>query len=146
MTIDYTITIEENSKPADVQAVEDGLLAFNLQFVPDPQFQPLNIFVRDEDDRVQGGLLGGTYWGWLYVSIFWLDEPLRGCGYGSRILAMAEDEALRRGCHHAHLDTLDVQAPGFYEKQGYVLWGTLDGFPENHKRYYYHKDLRGADA
>ena len=70
MPIEYNITIEENSKPSDVQAVEDGLLAFNLQIVPDPKFQPLNIFVRDEDGRVLGGLLGGTYWGWLYVSIF----------------------------------------------------------------------------
>ena len=74
MNIDYTITIEENSKPADVQAVEDGLLTFNLQFVPDPKFQPLNLFVRGEDDCVLGGLLGGTYWGWLYVGFFWLAE------------------------------------------------------------------------
>ena len=97
MPFDYTLTIEENSKPADVQAVEDGLLAFNLKFVPDPQFQSLNIFVRDEVGRVLGGLLGGTYWAWLYVSIFWVDEQLRCCGYGSLILSMSEDEALRRG-------------------------------------------------
>jgi len=141
MTEKASLTLEETSDPADVRVVEDGLLAFNLQFVPDPQYKPLNIFLRNSEGRVLGGLIGNTYWGWLYVSIFWLEEALRRGGYGSKMLAMAEQEAIRRGCHHAHLDTLDFQSPAFYEKQGYSLWGTLDDLPSGHKRHFYQKEL-----
>ena len=144
-TIKYTFDLEESSQAEDIKAVEDGLLDYNLQYVPDPQFQKLNIFVRNGVGRVVGGLLGITYWGWLYVSILWLDETLRGVGIGSQIMGMAEQEALRRGCHHVHLDTFDIQAPGFYEKLGYTRWGTLDDLPAGHKRIFYQKKLREVD-
>ena len=62
------------------------------------------------------------------------------------MLAMAEQEALRRGCHHAHLDTLDFQAPAFYEKLGYTLWGTLEDLPLGHQRYFYQKELSADHA
>ena len=40
------------------------------------------------DDVV--GLLGGTFWGWLYINLFWRAEPIRHQGVGGRILQMAE--------------------------------------------------------
>jgi GNAT superfamily N-acetyltransferase len=64
-------------------------------------------------------LLGGTYWGWLYVSILWIDEKYRKNGIGSKLLKDAETEALRRGCEYAHLDTMSFQALGFYKKKKY---------------------------
>lgn len=57
------------------------------------------------------------------MDIFWLHEDLRGQGYGTQLLQMAEQEAIARGCHQAHLDTFEFQAPGFYEKHGYQCWG-----------------------
>ena len=141
MDAEFSFTLEEASNPADVQAVEDGLLVYNLQFTSDPQYKPLNIFLRDADGKVRGGLIGNTYWGWLYVSLFWLDENARRDGNGRHMLAMAEEEARQRGCHHAHLDTHDFQAPAFYEKQGYTLWGRLDDLPPGHTRYFYWKEL-----
>ena len=141
MDTKFTLTFEESPTSDDLQIIRDGLTAYNLQFVPDAQYQPLNILLRAADGRVLGGLIGNTYWGWLYVSLFWLDESLRGDGNGAEILAMAEQEALRRGCRHAHLDTLDFQAPAFYEKQGYTQWGVLVDLPSGHKRYFYKKEL-----
>lgn len=137
----YAITIEDDSDPDDIQAVRDGLTTYNLQFLPDAQYKPLQIFVRTTVGNVVGGLIGTTSWGWLYVYLFWVDESLRRSGYGSEMLAMAEQEALRRGCHHSHLDTLDFQAPDFYENQGYTLWGELEDFPTGHKHYFYKKEL-----
>lgn len=146
MTENYTFIFEESPNSDDIQAIRDGLTAYNLQFAPDAQYHPLNIFLRDVDGQVRGGLIGNTYWGWLYVSLFWVDQSARGNGHGSHMLAMAEEEALRRGCHHAHLDTLDFQAPAFYEKQGYTLWGTLDDLPPGHKRLFYRKELSASNG
>ncbi len=48
--------------------------------------------------RVQtlGGLIGDTYYDWLYVSLMFVKDDLRGQGYGEKLLLRAEEEA-RRG-------------------------------------------------
>ncbi|GAB4210837.1 MAG: GNAT family N-acetyltransferase [Roseiflexaceae bacterium] len=137
----YTITAEENPSDEDTKRVRDGLAAFNRQHTPHPAFYPITLLVRDAEGTVAGGLLGGIYWGWLYVEIFWLDEALRGQGLGTRLLRQAEQIAIERGCHGAHLDTMDFQARGFYERQGYEVYGTLDDMPRGHQRFFLKKAL-----
>ena len=136
------ISIEHEADPQDVAVVGQGLSAFNQLHtgIPGP-FEKLHLFVRDEDGTIRGGLLGGTYWGWLYVSILWLHEDLRGQGFGSRLMSMAEDIARERGCHHAHLDTMSFQALGFYVKLGYSEWGRLEDMPRGHRRHFLQKAL-----
>ncbi len=138
---DYTIQLDELGDEAGERAVRAGLDAYNLRFVPLDNYQPLNLFVRAEDGAMLGGLLGGTYWGWLYISIFWLDESLRRQGLGSQILRRAEEEAKQRGCKHVYLDTIDFQALPFYQKHGYTIFGILDDKPPGHQSYFLRKDL-----
>jgi hypothetical protein len=54
---------------------------------------------------------------------------------------MGEEEATRRGCKYAYLDTLSFQARGFYEKHGYTVFGELAHFPPGHRKYFLKKDL-----
>ena len=137
----YTIAHETSPDPADVRAVHEGLDAFNLAHAPPTNFEPLTLLVRDEGGAVAGGLIGATYWGWLYVEVLWLAEEARGEGRGSALLAAAEQVARERGCRHAHLDTMDWQALPFYQRQGYTLWGQLDGYAGGHTRYFLRKVL-----
>ena len=141
MEPEIRIQLDKDGDPAVERAVRAGLDAYNLGFVPLDNYQPLNLFVPGPDGAILGGLLGGTYWGWLYISIFWLDESLRGKGLGSQILRAAEDEARGRGCRHVYLDTIDFQALPFYQKHGYTLFGVLDDKPPGHKSFYLRKDL-----
>jgi GNAT superfamily N-acetyltransferase len=137
----YTIQLEEAPAPEDFQFVFDALTEYNRRYAPDIDYRRLCIFIRDEQNKIIGGLLGETAWGWLHVSILWLSEGLRRQGYGSRLLAMTEAEALARGCHSAHLDTMDFQALPFYQKHGYLVYGQLDDFPIGHSRYFMRKKL-----
>ena len=57
----------------------------------------LDIFVRDSAGLVLGGLTSLTYWGWLEIDDLWLDEEMRGRGYGRVLLRMAEEAARERG-------------------------------------------------
>jgi len=115
MDVDCTATTEETPDPADAQFVRAQLTAFNRAHAADDKFQPLVILVRDAGGRIVAGLVGGTYWGWLYTEILWVEEGLRGKGYGRSLLAAAEAEAAGRGCRNAHLDTMDFQALSFYK-------------------------------
>ena len=56
-------------------------------------------------------------------------------------MEQGEAEAVRRGCLYARLSTGHHQAPGFYEKIGYVLYGKLENCPPGDTSYYYRKDL-----
>jgi ribosomal protein S18 acetylase RimI-like enzyme len=74
--------------------------------------------------------------------VIWIHEALRRQGYGRALLAAAEEEARRRGCRYAHLDTMSFQALGFYEQQGYQVFGKLDDLPAGHYRYFLKKALK----
>jgi len=80
MDTSYTMAVEETPDPADIQFVRAQLTAFNRARAADDQFQPLVILVRDAGGQIFGGLVGGTYWGWLYTEILWVEEGLRGKG------------------------------------------------------------------
>jgi len=137
----YSILPEENPSEADIRTIREGLRAFNRLHAPDDAHRELVLFLRGPDGSLAGGLLGDTYWGWLHVGILWLEERVRRQGYGSRLLAAAEEEARRRGCRHAHVDTMSFQSLPFYEKHGYRVWGVLEDLPEGHKRLFLSKRL-----
>jgi GNAT superfamily N-acetyltransferase len=136
------VTIEEAPDAEDVRAIEAGLEAYNSLYAPPLNYRPLTITLRTADGTLVGGLLGETYWSWLYVRILWLAEHVRGRGYGSSLLAKAEQEAVRRGCHRAHLDTMSFQALSFYERHGYTVFGVLHDVPPGHSRYSLQKELQ----
>jgi len=140
---DCSISLETDPSEEDILAVREGLLAFNRLHAPDDAYRELILFLRGPDGVLIGGLLGETYWGWLHVGILWLEEKVRRQGHGSRLLAAAEQEAARRGCHHAHLDTMSFQSLRFYEKRGYSVWGVLQDLPSGHSRIFLSKQLVG---
>jgi len=139
----YAITLEEAPDPRDIQAVEGGLSAYNRARVGADDYRRFALFLRAPDRAVVGGLLGDLYWGWLHVDILWVAEPLRRQGHGQALLAAAEQEAVRRGCRYAHLDTMGFQARPFYERHGYTLFGALHDIPagSGHSRYFMRKTL-----
>jgi GNAT superfamily N-acetyltransferase len=137
----HLLTVEANPDPADRQIIGRGLDEYNRHHAGDSNHQELAVFVRDDDGKVLGGLLGDTYYGWLAINLLWIDAAWRGQGYGRAVLHAAEAEAIRRGCCHAHLDTLSFQALDFYRKEGYTIFGQLDGLPPGHTRYFLRKEL-----
>ena len=130
-----------NPSPQEIGFVRKALMQYNREHVGDDGHTPLCIVEYDEDGNIIGGILGGTYWGWMYVDILWVDEKHRRTGIGTRLLTEAEKEALRRGCHHVHLDTMSWQAPDFYTKHGYTVIGTLPDIPAGNRKYLLMKAL-----
>jgi len=134
------VRIDDAVSEADERTVVRGLLAFNEKWLGPSNEQPVRFVARDELGVV-GGLLGHTRWGWLYVAKLWVDERGRGQGIGTQLLAAAEELARTRGCTDASLDTFEYQARPFYEKLGYELFGTLDGYPPGYRQFYLRKRL-----
>jgi GNAT superfamily N-acetyltransferase len=134
------LEIDDNPTDADVTVLPEALEAFNESRWPGHQpWHPLAVFARDRDSIV-AGLAGETYAGWLFIRYLWVSEALRGHGVGRKLMGDGEERALERGCHSAWVDTFSFQAPGFYRKLGYEVFGEVDWSPD-HKRLFLRKRL-----
>lgn len=135
------IEIKSSPTPADDQIIGRGLRQFNEAHVSGAGDSTFAVFLRDTDGVVFGGLLAKAGRGWLHITALWVEERVRGQGYGTQLMAAAEAEAQRRGCHSAYLDTFSFQARPFYERCGYEVFGTLEDFPAGHQRFFMRKTL-----
>ena len=137
---DYRIESLERPDDAAWSAIGGGIDAYNTQQAGGSHGGYVCFVVR-ADQEIVGGIICELHWDWLYISLLWVREDLRGKGFGRRLLTLAEEEARRRGATHAYLDTFSFQAPGFYEQLGYAAFGVLNDFPPGHQRYYLTKQL-----
>jgi ribosomal protein S18 acetylase RimI-like enzyme len=136
-----SLNVEDRPAAVDRQAINDALTEFNRPFLRDPTFGRIGVFVRDPAGTVMAGLDSSFYAGWLFVNDLWVHAELRRRGLGRRLLQEAERRAVERGCHSAWLDTWSFQAPGFYQRLGYEVFGTLD-YPPDHRRFFLKKRLK----
>ena len=125
----------------ETKYIREALYQFNNERVGKDNHTPLNIIEYDTNGNSIGGILGGTYWGWMYVDILWVHESHRHKGIGSKLLREAEKKAIGRGCHHVHLDTMSWQAPEFYKNHGYEVIGILPDIPNGNQKYLLMKAL-----
>jgi len=123
-------------------AIGEGLRRFNAQQSGIDDSRPLAVVVSDPDtNEVLGGITGRTSLGLLFIDLVFLPDALRGDGLGSRILKLAEDEGRRRGCRAAMLYTISFQAPGFYARHGWRVFGEIACDPPGTSRIFMTKSL-----
>lgn len=133
--------IEDDPRPEDKALLNERLYEFSAAATGVDDGRWLAIFVRDAAGEIIAGLHGWTWGGTGYVDTFWVREDLRRRGLGKRLLAAAEQETARRGCHVIQLSTHSYQAPDFYPRVGYELIGELPGWPAGTTRYFFSKRL-----
>lgn len=138
-----TFTLRTTETPDDTlrNGILTPLVEYNRAKTGRNDPRPLIIAIEDAGGRVVGGLWGRTVYDWLFVELLFVPEPLRGRGIGSDLMNRAEHEAVARGCHSVWLDTFEFQAPGFYERLGYVCFGELPDYPAGFARYFMKKSL-----
>jgi GNAT superfamily N-acetyltransferase len=135
------IELTDAPDPAAREVLLKKLIAFNEAKAGPLGWRALALLVRSKGGEVAGGLWARTAFGWLYVELLFIPEDRRAGGLGTRLMRRAEEEAIKRGCHHAWLDTFSFQARGFYEKLGYRVFGTLENYPVGHSRFFMTKSL-----
>ena len=137
------LSVEKNPSWEDRDLIDNGLGAHNAVFLRDNSYDYFGIFLRGDAGAIHAGLIGHIYAGWLFVNNLWVHTELRGQGIGRELMARAEQRAAALGCHSAYLDTFSFQAPGFYQKLGYTVFGTLN-YPPDHKRFFLQKRLQSS--
>lgn len=141
----YTYTLTDQADEAVRKRIVEPLVQYNTHASGAPAgHRPLVVALRDAGGEIVGGLWGVTGYEWLFTQLLVVPEAARGAGVGTRLMRLAEQEAVARGCHHAWLDTFSFQARPFYERLGYACFAELPDYPTGFSRYFMKKALDPA--
>ncbi|KPY83885.1 GNAT family N-acetyltransferase [Pseudomonas syringae pv. tagetis] len=136
------IDVDSNPTEEDRLAILEPLRRFNAEQAGDGKSEKVAMFIRDDQTReILGGLHARIFYQWLFIELLVVPEQTRGQGMGSRLMQMAEDLAIEKGCAGIWLDTFDFQAPEFYRRHGYTKFGQIDDYPPGNKRFFFQKRL-----
>ena len=143
--MDPIFTLNPEPTPEKRNRIIDPLIAFNEAQAGPRNKKEFAFFVRSETDELVGGLLGNTHFNHFFVSAIFVDQRFRGHGIGRELMKRAEEIALEHKCDAIYLDTFDWQAPGFYAKLGFEVFGKLEDYPRGHQRFYLVKRIRDVE-
>lgn len=144
MEANVSVIVNHEETNEDIQFINGSLRDFNLKMAPpvqEPIAEHINLILKNDAGEVIGGLLGVMYRYCYALNILWVDERYRKFGYGRKLMQQVEEILRHKGCSFIHLDTFSFQAPGFYQKNGYEVFGVLDGYTDGISRYYLKKNL-----
>src|SRR5258708_20403362 len=113
------LTSEPQASLNDVQSIRDRLDQFNVDVTGENNYSPIRIFLRDETNKLVGGLLAEIWAGWIHIEFLWIDEPFRHNGFATQLLQAAEAEARQKNCTDVHLETFSSQARPFSDRFAY---------------------------
>jgi GNAT superfamily N-acetyltransferase len=101
----------------------------------------LSILAREKGEIV-GGMLAIVYFRGMNLQCLWVREDQRGKKLGSAFLEQAEQAARSLDCTLIHGHTFSFQAPDFYLKAGYEVFGTIEDYPPGKNCFFLRKYLR----
>lgn len=130
----------------DYEALRLGLNSYNQIYTDEPLREKLACFLKDESGTILGGILGELRWGWLHIQGLWVAEPLRGKGWGSRLMHQLEHSTRKKDINNFRLETTTFQALGFYRKLGYEVFGQLPDMPPGHTSFFLKKQMATFNA
>jgi GNAT superfamily N-acetyltransferase len=141
---DETSALEVGDADAELDArLSRELSTYNIAASGVGDQREFTVLVRDDEGTLIGGLSGWTWGTCAGIGMFWVREDARRSGWGSRMLAAAEGEAVARRCEQMVLSSFTFQAPDFYRRHGYVETGRTEGLPvAGMADVHFRKDLR----
>jgi len=138
----------ENPTRAMWRAIADPLARYHEEQVGQRADHQLVVMTlaAEHSDEISGGLWATTAYANLHIELLFVPAELRSRGLGTRLLELAEQEAARRGCRAAWVETYSFGATAFYEHRGYTRFGELPDHPVGHSRIFLRKSLTDVAA
>lgn len=144
-TTKLNFTLQPHPTPEERNRILNPLAAYNEAQAGPENWREFALSVRSKAGEAVAGLLGFTQWNHFFVAALYVDQQFRREGIGRELIKRAEALALEHGCDAIYLDSFDYQAPGFYEKLGFKVFGKLEEYPPGHERFYMVKRIRGVE-
>ena len=136
----YKIIYEAGHSSTDTQILYSGLAAYAKKEADMQPVEPFSYLIHDEKNTLQGGCLGAICYGSLHIDTLWVDEALRGKGYGIQLMELALEHGRKNNCAFATVNTMSWEALEFYKKLGFQVEFERHGFQKNSIFYFLRKN------
>ncbi len=137
MRLEHFKTIPKEYEEILIQEISND--AFDAKgFLPMRSF---SIFIKDSEENIRGGITGTVLFGSLYVDSLWVHKNLQNQGWGSQLIHEAEKIGKEQGALFVTLNTMDWQALPFYQKLGYSIEFTRQGYSKDSKMFLLRKNF-----
>lgn len=111
---------------------------YNAQFGAQTHDHEDFVFVaKDDNDNFLGGAQGRIFSEWLCLYSLYSTRTEKGVG--TKLMDHIEQFAKDKKCKGIQLSTFEFQAPEFYKKRGYEVYGELPDFAGSYKNIYLKK-------
>ncbi|MCF6776889.1 GNAT family N-acetyltransferase [Thiotrichales bacterium 19X7-9] len=136
------VNINLNLHPSKVNDdyIRKKLSEFNIAHTGEDKHY--SVYATDSDNKLIGGILVYTEISSIFIDILWVETLYRNRHIGSKLLAVAENEAIKRNILYSTVDTFAFQAPDFYLKNDYKEIGVIKNYIEGHDRIFFRKKLK----
>lgn len=135
------ITYEKIPDSKDINTLTQGIIDYAAAKKNHKPMEPFAFFIRDTKGNIVAGCNGNFGYDWVYVDQLWVAESYRDQGYGSELMKSAEELGKKKGCIFAAVNTMDWEAPDFYQKLGYQIEFERHGLAKNSVFYYLRKTI-----
>lgn len=94
-----------------------------------------------EDSQFMGVVIVEPFWEQLHIKYLFVEELYRNRGIGRKLMKRALEFGKKKGYHFAFVETMNFQAPDFYQKLGFVMEFSRTGFAKGTSLHYLRKML-----
>lgn len=144
-----TIKKDNNAKLKNI--IDDRLTEFNREKCEwfrdkfnsnqDEYEEEQHNFLVFDEDKLIGGVIGFIKYNWYYLDLLYVDEEYRKQDIGTELLKQIEELARKEKLTGVRMDTWSFQARGFYEKNGYQVYGQIENCPPGATDYFLKKEI-----
>ncbi|ASK61511.1 GNAT family N-acetyltransferase [Virgibacillus phasianinus] len=138
------MNITDQFDQQDFNFIKKKVVEYNMEELPDEiktANEDIAFMLKDDNGEIIGGITANMFWHHIHIEFLWVDKRYRKDGYGSLLLERLEDYAREQKCRLIYLDSFSFQAPGFYQKNDYEIFGKLDDHPKGYALYFLQKQL-----
>lgn len=101
-----------------------------------------NNFLAFDNDKLIGGAIGFVEFNWYFLDLLYIDEEYRNRNIGTNLIKEIEKFALEEHLTGVRMETWNFQAKGFYEKNGYSVFGEINDCPPGTIDYHLKKEFK----
>lgn len=101
-----------------------------------------NNFLAFDNDKLIGGAIGFVEFNWYFLDLLYIDEKYRNRNIGTNLIKEIEKFALEEHLTGVRMETWNFQAKGFYEKNGYSVFGEIKDCPPGTIDYHLKKEFK----
>jgi ribosomal protein S18 acetylase RimI-like enzyme len=102
--------------------------------------EPISFEIFDQSKFI-GAIVVQIFWEQLHIKYLFVEKKYRGQGIATQLMEYALEFGKKRGCQFAFVETMSFQALEFYQKNGFAIDLSREGYARNTSFHYLRKDL-----